>query len=193
MRQIKSEMSVVSGIIFEGGNSVSRFGEYKFDYYKLYVLALEGNKFYVGITKDIERRVAEHKSGIGASYTHKNRPLGIVYKKTLKTKYKKTAEERENNTTIDLMKKYGIDNVRGGDYCQVDTDKMVRCMNSKLYRSIIEAYESKSSLESYKVIDINLKKLLNPDAQVEEVALKRKKNKSNSKADFWWETYKKNS
>jgi putative endonuclease len=35
----------------------------------LYLLQSDVDQYYVGITKDIDRRVSQHKTGIGAQYT----------------------------------------------------------------------------------------------------------------------------
>jgi predicted GIY-YIG superfamily endonuclease len=79
----------------------------------LYVLQLENDKWYVGKTHDIAKRFKEHQSGKGSAWTTANKPLKIVETRRLKDEYDET------NTTKELMKKYGIDNVRGGAYVQV--------------------------------------------------------------------------
>ena len=78
----------------------------------LYVLQLQNGKYYVGKTADINRRYAEHKAGHGSAWTSMHRPIKIMEVRPLKD------EHDENNTTKDLMKKYGVDNVRGGSYTQ---------------------------------------------------------------------------
>jgi predicted GIY-YIG superfamily endonuclease len=81
---------------------------------ELYVLQLQGGKYYVGKTTDINRRYEEHKTGRGSSWTSKYKPVKILEVRPLKDTHD------ENNTTKDLMKKYGVDNVRGGSYTQVE-------------------------------------------------------------------------
>jgi cellular nucleic acid-binding protein len=80
----------------------------------LYILKLEKNKYYVGKSSDVSTRYKQHKEGIGSSWTSKYPPIRILEVKQL------TGPHHENNETKDLMKKYGIDNVRGGAYCQVE-------------------------------------------------------------------------
>jgi predicted GIY-YIG superfamily endonuclease len=80
----------------------------------LYVLELEDGKYYVGKTKDVKRRVEEHMKGDGSAWTWTYRPVKVLETRAVKS------EHDENNVTKDLMKKYGIDNVRGGSYCQED-------------------------------------------------------------------------
>lgn len=81
---------------------------------ELYILKLQGGKYYIGKTTDMNRRYAEHKTGKGSSWTSKHKPIKILEVRPLKDAHD------ENNTTKDLMKKYGIDNVRGGSYTQIE-------------------------------------------------------------------------
>lgn len=80
---------------------------------KLYVLELTNGKFYVGKTCDVKARYQSHVSGMGSSWTTKHKPLRLIESRPLKD------EHDENNVTKMYMKKHGIDNVRGGSYCQV--------------------------------------------------------------------------
>ncbi len=54
--------------------------------WKLYILQCKDGTFYTGITKDIERRLAEHASGKGAKYTRGRAPLKLVYTESFKTR-----------------------------------------------------------------------------------------------------------
>ena len=80
---------------------------------QLYVLELTNKKYYVGKTTDVMRRYEEHKSGQGSAWTSKYKPLKLLECKPLQSIHD------ENNTTKDLMKKYGIEHVRGGIYTQM--------------------------------------------------------------------------
>src|SRR3954453_13063796 len=81
----------------------------------VYVLGCSHGKYYVGqTTKDVKERFQEHCDGFGAEWTRKYRPIKII------EKFEQADEHKESNKTIDYMKQYGIDNVRGGRYCQVD-------------------------------------------------------------------------
>lgn len=79
----------------------------------IYVLQLEDNKWYIGKTSDVAVRFKQHVSGKGSAWTKSYEPIRIVETRPLRNDYD------ENNTTKDYMKKYGIDNVRGGSYTQV--------------------------------------------------------------------------
>jgi putative endonuclease len=47
--------------------------------YYLYLLECEGGSLYTGITTDVDRRLAEHKAGIGGRYTRAKNAKRIVY------------------------------------------------------------------------------------------------------------------
>jgi predicted GIY-YIG superfamily endonuclease len=80
----------------------------------LYVLQLEQGKYYVGKTYDVEKRFGQHMRGHGSVWTKKYTPIKIVEQRPLKDQFDET------NTTKLYMKKYGIENVRGGAYSQIN-------------------------------------------------------------------------
>ena len=80
----------------------------------VYVLELKNNKWYVGKSADVNRRFKQHVDGEGARWTSVNKPIKIHSVVKLKS------EHDEGNITKDYMKKYGVNNVRGGAYCQVE-------------------------------------------------------------------------
>ena len=80
----------------------------------LYILQLQGGKYYVGKTNDLTRRYHEHKTGQGSEWTSLYKPI-----KMLETRQIESSDD-ENNITKQLMKKYGIENVRGGSYVQIN-------------------------------------------------------------------------
>jgi predicted GIY-YIG superfamily endonuclease len=82
----------------------------------LYTLQLQSGKYYVGKSDDPDSRYLAHKNGSGAAWTKAYRPVKILEVRHL------TGEHDETNTTKDLMKKYGVDNVRGGSYTQMTLD-----------------------------------------------------------------------
>ena len=83
----------------------------------VYVLELEANQFYVGITADIDRRMREHFSGRGAEFTKRYQPIGI--REVIEGfDSEEEAREEERIKTLELMSEKGICNVRGGPYTQ---------------------------------------------------------------------------
>ena len=83
---------------------------------RLYVLELEGGKYYVGKTHNLQKRFQQHVDGEGSLWTRKYAPLAIASSVAL------DGPLHEDRVTKELMHKHGIDNVRGGSYCRIDLD-----------------------------------------------------------------------
>jgi predicted GIY-YIG superfamily endonuclease len=79
----------------------------------LYILQLEEGKYYVGKTDNVAKRYSEHKTGYGSEWTKLYKPIKMLETRQVKT------DSDETDVTRELMKKYGIHNVRGGAYCQI--------------------------------------------------------------------------
>lgn len=81
---------------------------------EIYVLTLEGGKFYVGKTNNVSKRYREHLSGYkSSSWTKKYRPIGI------EKVYHDADALDEDKITVQYMMMYGIENVRGGPYVSI--------------------------------------------------------------------------
>lgn len=80
----------------------------------LYVLSLSDNKWYVGRTGNVERRFEQHMNGDGAKWTWLHKPLKIVETREMKS------DADEDEVTLEYMEKYGMYNVRGGQFCSVE-------------------------------------------------------------------------
>lgn len=76
----------------------------------VYVLKLENNCYYIGFTKDFERRMIEHKHGFGSVWTRKHKPIGVLEKHPERTL------NFENILTEKYIEIYGYSKVRGGDH-----------------------------------------------------------------------------
>lgn len=83
----------------------------------IYVLELQGNKYYVGKSNDVDGRYKQHESGKGSAWTKKHKPVYLLEKKSDVSPFE------EDKTTKEYMSKYGIENVRGGAYSQVTLDQ----------------------------------------------------------------------
>jgi len=79
----------------------------------IYVWLLEEDKYYVGWSENLSQRLKQHSSENGAKWTQKYKPVKIL-EICLGNK------EVENRKTIEYMKKYGWENVRGGAWCVVN-------------------------------------------------------------------------
>lgn len=100
----------------------------------IYILRCANEKFYVGKSKNVQRRFLQHVrlgsqrvspdegiseedeslAGASAAWTRLHEPLEIVRSFPMRTPHD------EETTTIDLMIENGMDNVRGGPFCAVD-------------------------------------------------------------------------
>jgi hypothetical protein len=82
----------------------------------IYVLRLQGGKYYVGKSDDPQRRYEEHIQGRGAAWTRLHKPLAIE-------KIVPNANGfDEDKITKEMMSTHGIDNVRGGTYVSIELD-----------------------------------------------------------------------
>lgn len=73
----------------------------------VYALKLADGKYYIGKSDNVDQRIRSHFSGSGSTWTREHKPVKIM-------------EVRENVSRFEYMDKYGIDNVRGGAYTQVN-------------------------------------------------------------------------
>lgn len=86
-------------------------------HYWLYILKLEHNKYYVGITahKDPQVRIDQHISGyMQARWISKHPYIDTVEIIDIGTITREDAEILEQKHTLELMSKYGYNSVRGG-------------------------------------------------------------------------------
>jgi len=87
----------------------------------LYVLKCEHDKWYVGISTNVEKRFQQHKAGFaGAHWTKLHTPETIYYTENLGVVDVDRAQLYEGRVTRKYMEKYGDNNVRGGDLTDVD-------------------------------------------------------------------------
>jgi cellular nucleic acid-binding protein len=94
----------------------------------IYVLRLEGGRYYVGKSEKITQRVKEHLSGYGSAWTKKYKPMSLV-----KTVENVSAFE-EDKITKEYMSKYGIENVRGGSYVEIElTDFQMKALQIEIW------------------------------------------------------------
>jgi len=83
----------------------------------VYIIQLEDDKWYIGKTSNPSIRLDKHFQGQGSYWTKKYKPIKIHEIIPNQTEYD------EDKWTRIYMDKYGIDNVRGGTWCQIVLDK----------------------------------------------------------------------
>ena len=95
----------------------------------IYVLELKGGKYYVGKTNHTFQRFNQHKTGSGAKWTQKHKVVDLF------AFHKDMRDSDENKITIQMMKKYGVKNVRGGSWTKVNmSDQEIQRLEKRLKR-----------------------------------------------------------
>jgi hypothetical protein len=95
----------------------------------IYVLELVEERYYIGRTSNILRRIEEHFTNNGAIYTKKYKPLKVI-----EVEEEKTVED-EKIKTIFYMEKYGWEKVRGSYWCSLEIKNPIN-KNNKNIRKI---------------------------------------------------------
>jgi len=80
----------------------------------IYILELEGGKYYIGKTSNPEFRINQHFNKDGSMWTRKYRPIRLY------SLIPDCDNFDEDKYTKIYMKKFGINNVRGGSYSQIE-------------------------------------------------------------------------
>lgn len=92
--------------------------EYEKKPYQLYALELEGGRYYVGISRNPERRFIKHQKGKGAVWTKSYKPVEIIETRMTEVFVESEAVKLENDMTLEYALKFGSEFVRGGGFCQ---------------------------------------------------------------------------
>ena len=101
----------------------------------IYVLALNCNKYYIGKTSNPHFRIEQHFNFNGSNWTKKYKPIKIL------EIIPNCDNFDEDKYTLEYMKNYGIENVRGGSFCEITLDnshittikKMILGSSNKCY------------------------------------------------------------
>jgi predicted GIY-YIG superfamily endonuclease len=94
------------------------------------VLKLEENKYYVGITRDLDERLRLHNEGEGARWTTLYPPEKVLFVRMYRTR--EDALKAENEATL-ILAKHGKD-VRGGQWTDPSALGRARLL-MELYRA----------------------------------------------------------
>lgn len=106
---------------------------------KIYVLLLENQKYYVGQALDVDSRFKMHEKGkLSAEWTRLHKPIKILEIRKTQLDKVEDAIKTENSVTIEYMHKYGWKNVRGGDFCTLNEEKLrlLLTLNSDLGKQV---------------------------------------------------------
>lgn len=95
----------------------------------IYILKCEEDKFYVGKTNDIKLSINEHFNGSGSTWTKIYKPIELI------EKHESDDDYDEDKFTLKMMGLYGINNVRGGAFMDVNLQKSdIKTINKILFR-----------------------------------------------------------
>lgn len=102
----------------------------------LYVLRLEDNCYYIGHSEQYRfyERMNEHfnkRNRKGSNWTILHAPIEIVEQCVGWGNYR-DFELKENEKTLEYMRRYGISKVRGGFYTDADDEKVVKKLRNKV-------------------------------------------------------------
>jgi predicted GIY-YIG superfamily endonuclease len=88
----------------------------------IYVLKLKHGCYYVGITSrdEIHHRYKRHIAGKGAQWTRLHPPISVYETYEIGKLREVDAVKIENRKTLDMIKTFGIDRVRGGQLIRSD-------------------------------------------------------------------------
>ena len=87
---------------------------------KIYVLELKHNTWYVGSTyRELYARLEEHEQGYGSIWTRRHAYKRLLFYLDVSAE---SCTELEDKLTEYLMHKFGIKNVRGGNYVNCRPD-----------------------------------------------------------------------
>lgn len=92
---------------------------------KVYVLRLEKDKYYVGLSPSNSKfRIQQHFDGIGSSWTNLYKPIEVI------AVIENGSKQLERETTLEYMRRYGWENVRGAGW----TARVLSCMPLELQK-----------------------------------------------------------
>jgi len=93
----------------------------------IYILQLESNKYYIGKTNNPDVRLDSHFNSNGSEWTKLYKPIEVSEIISDCDSYD------EDKYTLKQMEKYGIDNVRGGSFCQVElSEEQINLLNQMI-------------------------------------------------------------
>lgn len=95
----------------------------------VYVLECADNKFYVGQTTNIAARFAAHRDGKGAAWTRAHPARAI-----LELHDSAKDDFLELAITLRWMHRHGIQNVRGGPFCQISLTRPDQALIRRLMK-----------------------------------------------------------
>jgi len=124
----------------------------------IYILKLENNKYYIGKTTNPNFRLEQHFNLSGSQWTKKYKPNKILQLLPDCDSYD------EDKYTLKYMEKYGINNVRGGTFCELKLNqnnlstikKMINSSTDKCYICGENGHFAKKCYQDMKVLHLDI-------------------------------------
>ena len=114
----------------------------------IYILKLDKGKYYVGKSNHVRKKYNEHLSGNGVAWTRLYKPISIH------RIIKHESPFHEDKITKEYMFLYGIHNVRGGSYVEVELQTFqLRILYSHFVNAVKE-FTVVSDSESVTVVTV---------------------------------------
>jgi predicted GIY-YIG superfamily endonuclease len=132
--------------------------------YVTYILRLEEDRWYVGRTQYLSRRLKEHWDGNGAKWTKIFKPVEV---------FAVFPGDREQEKTEELLMQHGYRHVRGGDYC------CEKDLTPKQARKRVRRIKQRTGLEF--LHPVQLAELFESNEVVCLTAARRRRKKRNHK------------
>lgn len=119
----------------------------------IYVLILQQNKYYIGKTSNPQYRIEDHVNLQGSAWTTKYRPINIHQL------IPDCDDFDEDKYTMKYMKEKGIENVRGGSFCEINLSvenyntiqKMINGSTDKCFKCGIDGHFASNCYAKTKV------------------------------------------
>jgi len=101
----------------------------------IYVLKLIEDRYYIGRTSNILRRIEEHFTNNGAVYTKAYKPIKVI-----EVEEEKSSDD-ERLKTLEIMEKYGWEKVRGYVWCSIELFKPPKLNTKKKKPRVYKIYD----------------------------------------------------
>jgi hypothetical protein len=93
----------------------------------IYILQLVNGKYYIGKTNNPSFRLDQHFNSEGSKWTKKYKPISVL------EIISNCDDYDEDKYTIKFMEQYGINNVRGGSFCEIKlSDTNISTLNQMM-------------------------------------------------------------
>lgn len=118
IKLLKQRKATIQKRLLEMGQNLNVRSSYFKKPIILYVLKLEGGNYYIGTTRNLDKRYKEHCTGKGSEWTRIHKPIEILEARETGLTDDREACLLEDELTLEMAEMHGPDFVRGGGYCQ---------------------------------------------------------------------------